>query len=101
MQRIARIGWMAALALANAAVLAVDGEYDADWANGGRLAIDVSPDSDAAEALLIQADGKLVLAGDWTITGGGTMPPEFAPPGVGEAAVQLAGSFPYALATRR
>jgi uncharacterized delta-60 repeat protein len=64
MQRIARIGWMAALALANAAVLAVDGEYDADWANGGRLAIDVSPDSDAAEALLIQADGKLVLAGD-------------------------------------
>lgn len=63
MQRALHFSWMVIWALASTPARAVDGEYDPDWANGGRLTIDVSPDSDYAGSLLVQADGKLVLAG--------------------------------------
>ena len=63
MQCASYFSWMVIWALASTPALAVDGEYDTDWANGGRFTIDVSADSDSGETLLIQADGKLVLAG--------------------------------------
>jgi len=42
---------------------AVDGEYDPSWPGNGRIRLDVSSGADRAEAMMIQPDGKLVIAG--------------------------------------
>lgn len=54
---------LAVLAAINPVAHAVDGEYDPSWAGNGRVRLDISPDSDHAEAIVIQADGKVVVAG--------------------------------------
>ncbi len=62
MQR-AHCTWLFALLLASTVVHAVDGEYDPTWPGNGRIRLDVSSGADRAEALIIQPDGKIVIAG--------------------------------------
>jgi len=40
-----------------------DGSLDASFGDGGKVIVPLSADSDGAHALLLQADGKIVLAG--------------------------------------
>ncbi|MEO8672779.1 MAG: hypothetical protein ABI411_15785 [Tahibacter sp.] len=42
---------------------ALDGDYDLSWGNAGRLQLDVAAGSDQGRLLLIQPDGKLLMAG--------------------------------------
>lgn len=54
---------LAALTAISPVTHAVDGEYDPSWPGNGRVRLDISPGSDEAEALLVQTDGKVVIAG--------------------------------------
>ena len=60
----ARLALLAIVAAMTApAAHAVDGAFDPSWGNGGHLQINVSAGSDVGKMLLIQPDGKLLMAG--------------------------------------
>jgi len=55
---------VAVLSLTNTAVHATDGDFDTSWGIGGKLQFDVtSPGNNEGKTLLIQPDGKLLMAG--------------------------------------
>jgi uncharacterized delta-60 repeat protein len=59
-----------ALALASVSAHAADGNFDTGWGNGGRLQLDIIvPGSDSGKTLLIQPDGKLLMAGTCPFAG--------------------------------
>jgi uncharacterized delta-60 repeat protein len=61
----ARLVWIvAALSLTSTAVHAADGDFDTSWGINGRLQFDVtSPGNNEGKTLLVQPDGKLLMAG--------------------------------------
>lgn len=55
------------------AVIRADGSLDPEFGQGGRVLLDLHPGyTDACEALAVQPDGRIVLAGHWTNMGNRT-----------------------------
>ena len=64
MRRGRFISVVVALSMASTEAHAADGDIDLNWGIGGRFQIDVtSPGNDLGKTLLIQPDGKLLMAG--------------------------------------
>ena len=61
-----------ALTVLGLPAIAADGDLDLTFGSGGRVTTDFAGFVDAANALAIQADGKIVAAGE--VSSGGSVP---------------------------
>jgi len=59
----ARLALLAVTVFTAPVAHAIDGSYDTSWGDGGRLQVDASAGSDVGKTLLLQPDGKLLMAG--------------------------------------
>ena len=99
--------WQVAIAgMLCGAAHAADGYFDPAWGNGGGLQVDVSSGDDEGRALLVQRDGKLLLAGACIDANGtfsfcatrllpnGAYDPAFGPAGLGYLTFSIFPGFP-------